>query len=176
MDPNPSNYAIIRPMDNVETHDHILIREGTIIARVPKGDRAGGAETDFFDVRTGVQIKRIYPELQQIELGRGYVLSDFDAAAILKYRLNEANNQKIINIWEIRQRKLDSVVADSILDQLKLITILLQKFVETSDSADKEERLWLSQQILTLVRKFSGRELSELEEIVEWFSSRPKPK
>ena len=40
--------------------------------------------------------------------------------------------------------------------------------------SSKEERFWLSQQALSLIRKFSGRELSELEEIVEWLKRQPK--
>jgi hypothetical protein len=80
---------------------------------------------------------------------------------------------KVVNILEIRQRKLDAIVADSIIDQVRVIANLLHDFLTVADLAQKEERFWLSQQVLTLVRKFSGRELAELEDIVEWFKSGP---
>ena len=47
------------------------------------------------------------------------------------------------------------------------------EFLDAADHAQKEERFWLAQQVLTLVRKFSGRELAELEGIVEWLKRRP---
>jgi hypothetical protein len=50
---------------------------------------------------------------------------------------------------------------------------VLHEFLDAADHAQKEERFWLAQQVLTLVRKFSGRELAELEGIVEWFKRRP---
>jgi hypothetical protein len=52
----------------------------------------------------------------------------------------------------------------------------LNEFLHVADGAQSEERFWLSQQALALVRKFSGRELAEFEEIVDWFKNRPKRK
>ena len=79
----------------------------------------------------------------------------------------------MVTILEARQRKLDAVVADSIFDQLRILTNVLHEFLDAADHSQKEERFWLAQQVLTLVRKFSGRELAELEGIVEWFKRRP---
>jgi hypothetical protein len=75
---------------------------------------------------------------------------------------------------DIKQRRLDSVVADSILDQLRVVRDLLHDFLSVATQANSEERFWLSQQVLSLLRKFSGRELAEMEEIVQWFKRRPR--
>jgi hypothetical protein len=167
-------------MDTPE-YDYILIREATILVRVPTGTREIGAQRDiqFYDVRTGVPLKRIYPGLQSVELHRGYLLSESHAAALIKCGTTvtlgpSVDPSKVVTILEVKQRKLDAVVADSILDQLRTVVTMLQEFLMVADSAQKEERFWLSQQVLSLTKKFSGRELAELEEIVEWFKSRRK--
>jgi hypothetical protein len=162
-------------------YDHILIREATILVRVPEGTReiGEGSAPEFFDVRTGVPLKQIYPSLQAVELHRGYLLPKGHAAALIRCGAPvscgpSVDASKVVTILEIRQRKLDMVVADSILDRVSLVVSLLQEYLELANSVQKEERFWLSQQILSLMGKFSGRELSEIEEIVEWFKSRRK--
>lgn len=168
-----------RLMDTDDRYDHILIREAAILVRVPHGCREQGEEVnaEFFDVRTGVQLRAIYPDLQDYELCRGYLISGEGAAAILRsgtgIRMDpSADHAKVVTILEAKQRKLDSVVSDSILDQIRVIERLLREFLRVADGAQREERFWLAQQALSLVRKFSGRELAELEEIVEWFKTR----
>ena len=170
-------------MEAETSYDHILIRDAAILVRVPKGCReaAGEIAAELFDVRTGVQLKQIHPALQDMELRRGYLLSEEAARAILKAGTTvvldgPADLSKVVTILDVKQRKLDAVVADSILDQVRVISDLLREFLEAADAAKKEERFWLSQQVLGLVRRFSGRELSELEELVEWFKSRPRKK
>jgi hypothetical protein len=167
-------------MSAADDYDYILIRDAMILVRVPRG----AAESDpkivpeFFDVRTGVQLRQIYPALQADELQRGYLLPDGHAGAILKAGTPisagpAVNPSKVVTILEARQRKLDAVVTDSIFDQLRVLTNLLREFLDAADHAQKEERFWLAQQVLTSVRKFSGRELAELERIIEWFKRRP---
>lgn len=162
-------------------YEYILIRDAAILVRVPRGGTENEeVAPEFFDVRTGVQLKRIHPPLQPQELTRGYPLSKEAAAAIVSEGAPfgielEVDLSKVISIQEVKQRRLDSVVADSILDQLRIISDLLRKFLSAADAADREKRFWMSQQILTVVRKFSGRELEELEEMVEWLS-RPRNK
>ncbi|MCX5861878.1 MAG: hypothetical protein WCG29_04905 [Desulfomonile sp.] len=170
-------------MDSKGSYDHILIRDATVLVRVPKGTRRviSGGHPEVFDVRTGVQLREIYPDLQEIELHRGYLMSEESAESVLRsgtpISLDPALDlSKVVTILEIKQRKLDSVVAESILDQVRIIADLLQQFLAVADISQKEEKFWLSQQILTLIRKFSGRELAELEEIVEWFKKRPSKK
>jgi len=136
-------------------------------------------EARFFDVRTGVELKEIHPPLTQDELERGYLLNDEHAKAIMKSGTTMLvspllDPSKVVSILDIRQRRLDSVVADSILDQLRVVCRLLERFLDAAQKAEEEERYWLSQQVLTLLGKFSGRELAELEEIVDWFTSRPR--
>jgi hypothetical protein len=167
-------------MDSKDSYEHILIREATVLVRVPRGTRYVGVDTnpEFFDVRTGVQLREIYPDLQEIELHRGYLLSEESAASVLRSGTPilldpGADPSKVVTILGVKQRKLDSVVADSILDQVRIISALLQEFLAVAENAQKEQRFWLSQQILTLVRKFSGRELEEIEEILEWFRNLP---
>lgn len=143
----------------------------------PEKDTGIGYE--FFDVRTGVQLKEIHPELQGGELDRGYAILEDHAAAIRKSGTSvlagpSVDLSKVVSILEAKQRKLDSVVADSILDQLQVIRDVLDGFLSVSRTAGEEERFWLSQQLLSILRKFSGRELAELEEIVDWFRRRPK--
>lgn len=159
--------------------EYILIRDFCILVRIPRNRKEQeGIEAEFFDVRTGVQLPAIHPELNSAELCRGYRISDRAAAMIVKagqtiLGLPTADLSNVVSILDVKQRKLDSVVADSILDQARKICDLLHNFLQAADRANTEERLWLSQQALTLVRKFSGRELEELENVVEWLSTRP---
>jgi hypothetical protein len=161
-------------MSTAGVFDHILIREATVMVRVPEGIREldDGIVPEYFDVRTGVPLKNIYPELQTIELHRGYLLSPEDAQGIL--RCGPGLEAKIISILDVKQRRLDSVVADSIFDQLRVLSELFEEFLRAAGNASQEERYWLSQQVLGLLRKFSGRELQELQETVEWFRNRSK--
>ena len=167
-------------MSTADEYDYVLIREATILVRVPRGAQETAPEilAEFFDVRTGVQLRQIYPDFQANELQRGYMLPDGHAGAILRGGTPmtggpSVDASKVVTILDARQRKLDGVVADSILDQLRTLTKVLNEFLDAADHAQKEERFWLAQQVLTLVRKFSGRELAELEGIVEWFKRRP---
>ncbi len=167
-------------MSTADEYDYILIREANILVKVPCGTAGAGqgALPEFFDVRTGVQLKQIYPDLQADELSRGYVLPNNHAGAILKGGTPitggpSVDPSKVVTILGARQRKLDALVADSIFDQLTTLTDLLKGVLDAADRAQKEERFWLAQQVLTLVRKFSGRELAELEGMVEWFRKRP---
>jgi hypothetical protein len=167
-------------MSTADEYDYVLIRDATIVVRVPRGAAETAREVlpEFFDVRTGVQLREIYPAFQADELQRGYILPDGHAGAILKGGTPitggpSIDPSKVVTILEARQRKLDAVMADSIFDQLRILTNVLHEFLDAADHAQKEERFWLAQQVLTLVRKFSGRELAELEGIVEWFKRRP---
>ncbi len=167
-------------MDEADGCKHFLIRDSTILVRVPSQNHERGADDcpEFFDVRTGVQLREIHPSLQSTELSRAYVVGPSVAASILKsgsatWSGPDVDLSKVVNILDVRQRRLDSVVADSILDQVKVIRDLLQKFLDAADRARPAERFWLSQQLLTFVRKFSGRELSEIEEMVDWFRRKP---
>jgi hypothetical protein len=162
-------------MSTAGDFDHILIREATVLVRVPEGIRELNDEIvpEYFDVRTGVPLNNIYPELQTIELCRGYLLSSEDAQGILRCGL-PGSEPKVISILDVKQRRLDSVVADSVLDQLKVLSKLFVEFLQAAEHASQEERFWLSQQVLGLLRKFSGRELQELQETVEWFKNRSK--
>ncbi len=100
-------------MNDSDEYDHILIREASILVRVPQGvrDLDGDVSPEFYDVRTGVPLKDIYPELQTIELHRGRLLAAEDAHGILRWNLaadetcSELN--KVVNILDIRQRRLD---------------------------------------------------------------------
>jgi len=167
-------------MSTADEYDYVLIRDATILVRVCRGLAATEPEVppEFFDVRTGVQLRQIYPAFHIDELQRGYVLPDGHAGAILKGGAPISGGpsidpSKVVTILEARQRKLDAVVADSVFDQLRALTNVLHKFLDAADHSQKEERFWLAQQVLTLVRKFSGRELAELEGIVEWYKTRP---
>ena len=152
-----------------------------ILVRVPirQDEGPGESEARFFDVRTGVQLKGIHPPFTPEELERGHRLTEEHAHAIIKSGntmmvspLFDAS--KVVSILDMKQRKLDSVVADSILDQLQVVCGILSKFLQIAREAQEEERFWLSQQVLTALRKFSGRELEQLEEIMDWFTSRPR--
>lgn len=166
-------------MNEEEQYDHVLIRDGAILARIPCAVRGieEDAAPEFFDVRTGVQLRQIHPPFHASELARGTRLPMKAVAVILgegaRFGVDgSVDISKVISILDVKQRKLDSVVADSVLDQLRLISDLLREFLGVADSADREERFWMSQQVLTLVRKFSGRELEELRDTVAWLQSR----
>lgn len=163
-------------MDQSKEYNYYLIRDATVLVRTFGNTSSDSLDLNFdlFDVRTGVHLKDIYPGFQPFELKRAFRLSGETAAAILKSQCLATHNEncattKVVTIVEARQRKLDSVVADSIIDQVEVISRLLHDFLTVVRKAPREERFWLSQQVLTLVRKFSGRELSELEEILDWF-------
>ncbi len=167
-------------MDVSKQYNYYLIRDASVLVKMcdEKDTCVSDLYFQLFDVRTGTQLKDIYPPFEPSELKRAFKLSVETAAIILKNEYlgtnNEANQTaKVVTIVEARQRKLDSVVADSIIDQVYVIDKLLQDFLIVARNAPREERFWLSQQVLTLVRKFSGRELAELQEIVEWFKSLP---
>jgi hypothetical protein len=158
--------------------EYVLIREGSVVVRIIANENEASDEhlLEFYDVRTGVRLRKIYPPLQQVELDRGCRISAEAAGVIIRSSVSGndkeiSDSSKVVTILEARQRKLDSVVADSILDQARLISGILRDFVDVADHCHKEERLWLSQQILSTVRKISGRELSEIQEIVEWFKT-----
>ncbi len=159
--------------------DYILIREATLLVRVPKGERKTTPDVvpEFFDVRTGVQLKQIYPALQSQELEKGRVLSEDHAALIIRAEVSgtaDSETAKVVTILELKQRKLDTIVADSVLEQLRNIKNVLQDFLDLADKVPKEERFWLAQQVLAFTRKFTGRELAELEEIIDWFKTKPR--
>lgn len=162
-----------------EDYDYILIRDSNILVRVLRGAvEEDDVEAEFFDVRTGVQLKEIHPALQSAELRRGYLLPIEYAASILADGTVPGEDlaidfSKVVSIQEVKQRRLDSVVADSILDQLRIVSGLLSRFLDAADTAGKEQRFWMARQILPTIRKFSGRELEELEDVVEWLT-RPK--
>jgi hypothetical protein len=168
-------------MSHEVQHTYFLIRDGNVLVRVLA--RPGGSvcesDAEFFDVRTGVQLKAIHPPLNSEELERAHQLTEAHGAAIIKSGTTMLvsplfDSSKIVSILDIKQRRLDSVVADSVLDQLRAVCGVLQRFLDIAEKAQDEERFWLSQQVLTLLGKFSGRELAELEEIADWFTTRPK--
>lgn len=163
-------------MTDERKKDHILIREGAVIVRLihSEDESPDGKTVEFYDVRTGVRLRKIFPPLQEVELERGCHITPEAACILMKcssFREDDESSEisKVVTILEARQRKLDGVVADSILDQARFISAILREYVDVADNCSKEERLWLSQQILSTVRKISGRELAEIQEIVEWF-------
>ncbi len=168
-------------MDNREKWAHILIRDAAILVRIRDADHSFGGSTrpEFFDVRTGVQLKEIHPAFTPDELERGYPLTPEHAERVLAagapygVQLDE-DLSNVVRLLDVKQRRLDSVVADSILDQLRVINDLVRDFLAAAENASGEDRFWLSQQVVSLVRKFSGRELAELQDIVEWFTKRQK--
>ncbi len=158
-----------------DQYEYVLIREAKVLARIDRGKKQGQNRLapELFDVRTGVQLREIYPPFEPTEVERGYRISKEYAALIFAGGVPfgaelDANRSNVVDITDIRQRRLDSVVADSIFDQLRVISELLNKFLQAAENSSKVERFWLSQQVLSLMRKFSGRELRELEEIVDW--------
>ena len=163
-------------MDVSKHYNFYLIREGAILVKTLEEENAEPSEISFelYDVRSGAHLKDIYPPFEVPELKRGFRLSEETAALILRNECLSPNKDhncvaKVVTIVEARQRKLDAVVADSIIDQVNVIALLLQDFMSVAHKATREERFWLSQQVLTFVRKFSGRELAELQEILDWF-------
>ncbi len=170
-------------MSSEDHFDYFLIRDASVLVRIQHGCGHANEEypPEFFDVRTGVQVPGIHPSLQPMELDRAHALPDEFVEAVLKSGApilagRSTDLSKVVSILDIKQRRLDSVVADSILDQIRVIATILNEFLDVADGAQAEERFWLSQQTLSLVRKFSGRELAELEDIVNWFKNRPKRK
>ncbi|MGC8660096.1 MAG: hypothetical protein ACP5U1_13585 [Desulfomonilaceae bacterium] len=168
-------------MEASNVYNYFLIREATILVKTPA--QCCDADLEFcfelFDVRTGTKLKDIYPPFEASELRKAFRLSEETAAVILKNEHLYGNGEvtqtsKVVTILEARQRKLDTIVADSIIDQVQVINKLLQDFLCVAQKAPKEDRFWLSQQVLTLVRKFSGRELAELQDIVDWFKKLPR--
>jgi len=161
--------------------EYYVIREGLVLVRVPAGrtDAEIHDSTEFFDMRTGVHIREIHPPFHPDELRRGQFLPEEQAAAIMKSGMPllggpSVDLSKVVNILEVKQRRLDLVVADSILDQVKVIRDMLQDLLNVAAIARPEERFWLSQQVLTFLSKFSGRELSELQEVLDWLKKRPR--
>lgn len=174
-------HDMITVMSDEGQYDYILIRDAAILVRIVRcGCQTGDtAHPAFFDVRTGVPLREIHPDFREAELARGTLLPEEAVVAILgegaRFGIDGSMDiSKVISILDVKQRRLDSVVADSVLDQLRLISDLLREFLSVADGADREERFWMSQQVLTLVRKFSGRELEELRELVQWLRSRKK--
>ncbi|MDR3605583.1 MAG: hypothetical protein ACLPVO_04790 [Desulfomonilaceae bacterium] len=168
-------------MDASKQYSYYLIRDATVLVKMCEEATPCQPEFyfDLFDVRTGTRLKDIYPPFEPSELKRAFKLSGETASVILKNEALSTDGEvnqapKVVTIVEARQRKLDSVVADSIIDQVQVIDKLLQDFLCVARKAPREERFWLSQQVLSLVRKFSGRELAELQEILEWFKSMPR--
>ncbi|MGC8603449.1 MAG: hypothetical protein ACP5VS_07165 [Desulfomonilaceae bacterium] len=168
-------------MDVSKQYNYFLIRDATILVKTQSQALPCDTESCFelFDVRTGTKLRDIFPPFEVGELKRAFKLSLETASIILKHESFLQNGEtnlagKVVTIIEARQRKLDSIVADSIIDQVQVIDKLLQDFLCVARRASREERFWLSQQVLTLVRKFSGRELAELQEIVEWFKGLPR--
>lgn len=162
--------------------EFILVREATVLVRISP---AAESNRDFdsarlFDVRTGVELKGIHPPLSVEDFVRGFRVSPATGEAIIKSGFigwtGQPPDAKVVSLLDVKQRRLDTVVADSILDQLRTITSILQSFLSVADKAGKEERLWLSHQLLTTVRKFSGRELAELEEMAEWLKNKSPKK
>ncbi len=168
-------------MDDRQKWAHILIRDAAILVRIREADGSfeNPSRPEFFDVRTGVQLKEIHPPFAPDELKRGYPLTPEHAELVLAagapygVRLDE-DLSNVVRLLDVKQRRLDSVVADSILDQLRVINDLVKKFLDAAEEASGEDRFWLSQQVVSLVRKFSGREMAELRDIVDWFTKRQK--
>ena len=163
-------------MDVSKHYNFYLIREGTVLVKTSETEGSDPSDISFelYDVRSGAHLKDTYPPFEATELKRGFRLSGETAALILRNEYLGSNKDhnnvaKVVTIVEARQRKLDAIVADSIIDQVNVITSLLQDFMNVARKATREERFWLSQQVLTFVRKFSGRELAELQEILDWF-------
>ncbi len=168
-------------MECCTDYEYYLIRDATVLVVIPKGlfEISDADAAKFFDVRTGVELREIYPPLRPADLSRGHQIPLGFAISILKSGSPlgvdpSQDASKVVPILEIRQRRLDSVVAASVFDQVRVIKDLLQDILNVAEMAQPEERFWLSQQLLSLIRKFSGRELSEIEEIIEWLKRGPR--
>ncbi len=154
------------------------------MVRVPSEEHGSWSDSDlaFFDVRTGVQLREIHPAFQDGELARGFSVPESHARVIMKSGTvllpgPSVDPSKVVTILGLKQRKLDGVVAEAVLDRVRVVRNILSGFLQASENAREEEKFWLAQQVLTIMSKFSGRELAELEEIVEWFRTRPtKPR
>ena len=162
-------------MENCSDYENYLIRAATVLAVIPKGrvDESEIGAVRLFDVRTGVELREIHPPLGPADLSRGHQIPQEFAISILKSGAPLGvdpgrDASKVVPLLDMRQRKLDSVVAASVLDQVRIIRDLLQDILNVAETTQPEERFWLSQQLLAFIRKFSGRELSEIEEIIEW--------
>lgn len=156
-------------------YDYLLIRDGAVLLKIQRGDGEDSLlETaELFDVRTGAKLKELIPELKESDLHRAYPLSEQSAAAIIKSGAATGAEpavelSKVVSILDVKQRRLDTVVADSILYQIEVIRDLLDQFLKVAENARKEDRFWMSQQVLCLLEKFSGREMAELEDLIEW--------
>ncbi len=167
-------------MDVRKHYEFILIRDNAVLVRKEKGlfPEDPDFTADLFDVRTGSPMREIHPPVSAHDLDRGRPISRESASVIIKSGTAtwigpDVDISKVVNILDIRQRRLDAIVADSILDQLGVITELLQGFVEVAATSSGERRLWISQHILPIIRKFSGRELEELQETLEWLRRHP---
>ena len=165
-------------MQDENRYDYLLIRDGAVLLRIQRGEGDDFVlETaEFYDVRTGTKVKQLIPELKESELRGAYRLSDHSAAAIVKSGVATGAEpavdlSKVVSILEVKQRRLDNVVADSILYQIEVIRDLLNQFLQVAENACKEDRFYMSQRVLALVEKFSGREMAELEELTEWMRS-----
>ncbi len=165
-------------MQEQDKHNHLLIRDGAVLLRIQRDeeDRFRLETAEFFDVRTGVKLKTLLPELKETELRRAYKLTDESAWAIIKAGAATGAEptvdlSKVVSILDVKQRRLDNVVADSILYQIEVIRDLLDQFLQVAKNARNEDRFWMSQQVLALLEKFSGREMAELEDLIEWMRS-----
>jgi hypothetical protein len=167
-------------MDEELRFEHFLIRESSVLVRVPLRDgRPEIGSAELFDVRTGVQLKEIHPPFLGTELDRAFKLPPDHGEAIIRSGAHasadpSSNLAKVVSILEARQRRLDHVVADSIIGQVGVIRDVLDRFLSLAGNVNEDERFWLSQQVLPMISKFTGRELEELDEIVTWMGRRPR--
>jgi hypothetical protein len=167
-------------MEEDALYDHFLIRESTILVRIarPRGGSSDAPPPEFFDVRTGVRLREIHPRFRDGDLKHAQKIPyEFGEAIIRSGSYGSSDYSvdfsKVVSILEVKQRRLDHVVADSILGQVGVIRDLLDGFLKLARSVNDEERFWLSQQILPLLSKFTGRELEELEEMVNRMRTPP---
>ncbi len=168
-------------MGEHDQYEYFLIREDQVLVRLCRSGEPSGepVPAELFDVRTGVRLKEIHPPFNVEELQRGNELAANQAEVIMKSGMLAVSDttidfSKVVSILELKQRRLDSVVAESILDQVRVVRDILQDLLNVAASSRPEERFWLSQQVLSLLPKFSGRELTELREILDWMKKRPR--
>ncbi len=125
---------------------YVLIREATILVRVPQGIGGWcGNPPGVLRRKDRGSVEGNLPAFQVDELQRGYVLPDGHAGAILKGGTPitggpSVDPSKVVTLLEARQRKLDAVVADSIFDQLRILTNVLQEFLDAADHAQKKKK------------------------------------